>query len=82
MKTKEFAQVIESIIAVRDNVTEQTIDKALRIYDFVTVPDEELGDSITFELTLMGNNASYKHNQDVYLGAKRVKEIMRDCHMI
>ncbi len=82
MKTKEFVQAIEHIIEACGYVTEGFCDQVLRIYDFVTVPDEEAEDNITFELTLMSNNASYNHSKDVYLGAKRIKEIMRDCHMI
>lgn len=82
MKNKEFIQAIKRIIEMRGNVAADIVENALKIFDFVDVPTEDVDQYIVLELTLMDNYAAAKRTSEVYYGAKRIREAMRDCHMI
>lgn len=82
MKQKEFIQSINNVIKACGNITEAYAGAIIRNYDFVDVLTEEAENCITFELTCMYNHAADGRAKEVYNCAKRVQEVMRDCHMI
>lgn len=82
MKRKEFIQSINNVIMARGNITETNADAMIRKYDFVNVSNEWVENCITFELTCMCNHAADGRTKEVYNCAKRVQELMRECHMI
>lgn len=81
-KQEQFIQRVNHVIEACGYITESYADAILRNYDFVDVPTEEAEDCITFELTCMGNHAADGNTKEVCNCAKRVREVMRDCHMI
>lgn len=82
MEQKEFIQSINNVIMACGNITEACADAVMRNFDFVDVPTEVAEDCITIELTCMCNYAADGKANEVYNCAKRIQEVMRDCHMI
>lgn len=81
-RQQRFIQQINHIIMACGYVTETYADTLIRNFDFVTMPSEEMDNSVIFELTCLCNHAADGRAKEVYNCAKRIHEIMRDCHMI
>lgn len=79
---EKFIKAVNYTIKMCGRIPETYALAMIRMYDYVDVPTEEAEDCITFELTCLCEYVADENYKKAYDCAKRIHEVMRDCHMI
>lgn len=77
----KFCEHIEFSIKYAGRVSNVVMDNLLMEFDNMHIADTNVEENITLCLTEMDNNLDGGKFYDVYLGAKKIKEVLRDCNM-